>query len=187
MIYRAFSEINRHNYPYQMTSRIVKYQLFVINIKNLLGALYLISINLFLILTSKLVSLTRETARTLNTFFSAAGHVITGNLKVISDSRIRSVIAKGPVYRFPMQIDFQKCRDKIASSLNEFSNRWCKREHIEYNKRKYGKRSLCLSTLNVWKLNILKIIDRRFSFYSQNTNMSPRKPNISYLFLKSGM
>ena len=35
---------------------------------NLLGALYLISINLFLILISKLVSLTLELARTLNMF-----------------------------------------------------------------------------------------------------------------------
>ena len=28
--------------------------------------------------------------------YPAAGHVITGNLKIISDSRIRSIIAKGP-------------------------------------------------------------------------------------------
>ena len=31
-----------------------------------------------------------------------AGHVITGNLKIISDSRIRSIIAKGPKYRVPV-------------------------------------------------------------------------------------
>ena len=39
-----------------------------INIINLLGALYLISINLFLILISKLIPLTLERARTLNMF-----------------------------------------------------------------------------------------------------------------------
>ena len=32
MIYRAFSEINRYNHPYQIILRIVKYQSFVINI-----------------------------------------------------------------------------------------------------------------------------------------------------------
>ena len=37
------------------------------------------------------------------------------------------------------------------------------------------------------KLNIFKIIDRRISFYSQNTNMLPRKPKISYRYLKSGI
>ena len=68
LIYRVFSEINWYNHPYQIISRIMKYQSFVINIINLLGALYLISINLFLILISKLVTLTPETARTLNMF-----------------------------------------------------------------------------------------------------------------------
>ena len=70
-----------------------------------------------------------------------------------------------------MQIDFQKCREKIAGSLNEFCNRWCKREHVECD------------ALKDWKLNIFKIIDRRISFYSQNTNMLPRKPKISYRYL----
>ena len=49
-------------------SRIVKYQSFVIDIINLLGGLYLISIKLFRILISKLVPLTPETVRTLNMF-----------------------------------------------------------------------------------------------------------------------
>ena len=38
--------------------------------------------------------------------------------------------------------------------------------------------------LKDWKLNIFKIIDRRNSFYSQNTNMFPRKPKICYRYLK---
>ena len=63
-----------------------------------------------------------------------------------------------------MHIDFQKCREKIAASLNAFCNRGRKREHIECDALKY------------WKLNIFNIIDRRISFYSQNTNMLPCKP-----------
>ena len=61
-----------------------------------------------------------------------------------------------------MQIDIQKCREKIAGSLNEFCNLWCKLEHVECD------------ALKDWKLNIFKIVDRRISFYSQNTNMLPR-------------
>ena len=74
-----------------------------------------------------------------------------------------------------MHIDFQKCREKIAASLNEYCNRWCKREHVGCD------------ALKDWKLNIFKIIDRRISFYSQNTNMLPRKSKISYGYLKSGI
>ena len=108
--------------------------------------------------------------------YPAAGHVIAGSLKIISDSRIRSIIAKGPTYRFPVQIDFQKCREKkIVASLNEFYNSWCKRAHVESD------------ALRDWKLNIFRIIDQGISFYSQNTNMLPRKPKISYRYLKSGI
>ena len=31
--------------------------------------------------------------------YQPAGHILTGNLKIITDSRIRSVISKGPKYR----------------------------------------------------------------------------------------
>ena len=41
--------------------------------------------------------------------------------------------------------------------------------------------------LKDWKLNIFKIIDRHSSFYSQNTNMLPRKPKVMYRYLKLGI
>ena len=34
---------------------------------------------------------------------------------------------------------------------------------------------------------VKRLIDRRISFYSKNTDMLPRKPKISYLYLKSGI
>ena len=58
---------------------------------------------------------------------------MTGNLKIISDSRIRYIVSKGPKYRFPSRIDFKKCREEIASALHDFGNRWCKREYGEPN------------------------------------------------------
>ena len=58
-------------------------------------------------------------------------HVITGNLNVIPDARVRNSISKGPKYRFPSKIDFSKCRREIAASLNDFSNRLCKWENVE--------------------------------------------------------
>ena len=54
-----------------------------------------------------------------------AWHVITGNLNVIPDSRIHSIIPKGPKYRFSSNIDFPKCRREIAASLNDLSTRLC--------------------------------------------------------------
>ena len=45
--------------------------------------------------------------------------MITGNLYVIPDSRIRYISSKGPKYRFPSNINFPKCRREIAASLND--------------------------------------------------------------------
>ena len=73
----------------------------------------------------------------------------TRDLKIINDSRIRSIICKGPKYRFPVPIDFKSCRDEITGALQEFCNRCCKREHVESN------------ALNSWKLNIFEITDGR--------------------------
>ena len=70
---------------------------------------------------------------------------MTGNLKIISDSRIRYIVSKGPKYRFPSRIDFKKCREEIASAFNDFGNRWCKREYVEPD------------ALKEWKVSIFKI------------------------------
>ena len=47
--------------------------------------------------------------------------MITGNLNVTTDARIRSIISKGPKYRFPSDIDFPKFRREIAASLNAYT------------------------------------------------------------------
>ena len=68
--------------------------------------------------------------------YQPAGHIVTGYLNIIIDLRIRSVtcISKGLKYRSPAHIDFNKCRETIATSaLNDYCTRWCKREHVETN------------------------------------------------------
>ena len=57
--------------------------------------------------------------------------MITDNLYVIPDARVRNIISEGPKYRFPSNIEFPKCRRGISASLNDFSNRLCKRVNAE--------------------------------------------------------
>ena len=96
-------------------------------------------------------------------------------MKIITDLRIRSVISKGPKYRFLANIDFNKCRETVASALNDYSTRWCIREHVESN------------ALNNGKLKIFKIIDERVLFYSNDLNLLPPKPKLSFRYLKQGI
>ena len=85
------------------------------------------------------------------------------------------VISKGPKYRFPSNIDFPKCHREIAASLNDLSNRWCKRENAEPD------------ALKEWKINIFKIIDTHISFYSCKTHLLSSKPKSSFRHLKRGI
>ena len=64
---------------------------------------------------------------------------------------------------------------EIAASLNDFCNRWCKRENVEPD------------ALKEWKINIFKIIDTRISFYCRNTHLLPPKPKSSFRHLKRGI
>ena len=90
-------------------------------------------------------------------------------------SGFRYIVSKGPKYRFPSRIDFKKCREEIASALNDFGNRWCKREYVEPD------------ALKEWKVSIFKIVDQRIKFYSQNTNLLPPKPKSTFRHLKQGI
>ena len=74
-----------------------------------------------------------------------------------------------------MPIDFKSCCEEIAGTLQEFCNRWCKREHVESN------------ALNSWKINVLKIIDGRISFYCKNLDLLPPKPKFTFRHLKKGI
>ena len=59
-----------------------------------------------------------------------------------------------------LNIDFSLiCRREITASLNDFSNRWCKRDNVEPD------------ALKEWKINIFKTVDTRISFYSHNTHL----------------
>ena len=83
--------------------------------------------------------------------------------------------SKGPKYRFSSNIDFPTCHREISASLNDFKNRWCKRENVEPD------------ALKEWKINIFKMIDTRISFYSRYTHLLPPKPKSSFRHLKRGI
>ena len=59
--------------------------------------------------------------------------------------------------------------------MNDFGNRWCKREGVEDN------------ALKEWKRSIFTIVDKRIKFYSQTTNFLPLKPKSSFRHLKQGI
>ena len=47
------------------------------------------------------------------------GHIVTGDLRIIRNEKLRKLISKGPNYREPKTINWKKCRDGIAEGLAE--------------------------------------------------------------------
>ena len=104
--------------------------------------------------------------------------MITGNLNVIPDSRIRNIISKGPKYRLPSNIDIPKCRRKIAASLNDFGYCWCKRENVEPDALK-GRLTLLKLLILVFHFALVIHI-----FYPLNLNLLFRILNeVSRIFI----
>ena len=64
--------------------------------------------------------------------------IVTGNFKIMSDSRNHKTVSKCLKYRFSLYKNFDKCREEIASPLNDFTDRWCKREGVEDGALKIG-------------------------------------------------
>ena len=60
----------------------------------------------------------------------AAGHVVAGGLRVVSDSRVRCMVSGGPECGFPSRVGFGECGEEVASALSGFGGRWCGREYV---------------------------------------------------------
>lgn len=107
--------------------------------------------------------------------YQPAGHVVTGDLKCISDKNLRSLFRKGPKYRLPSRIDFDKCRDIVDEALQSYCKRWCKRENVGAH------------ALNDWKNQILEIIDIRINNFKEHPHLYKESPKYSFRSLKRKM
>ena len=107
--------------------------------------------------------------------YTPSGHIITGNFDIITDKRIRNLFTKGPKYRLPSSIDFDKCKVEIAEALDLFCKQWCGREGADSN------------SLSEWKKQILNIMNTRIKFYNSNPTLLPPRPRLSINFLRKGI
>ena len=48
------------------------------------------------------------------------GHIVTGDLRIVGNGKLRKLFVKGPNYREPSIIDFEKAEESITTGINEF-------------------------------------------------------------------
>ena len=79
------------------------------------------------------------------------GHVIIGDLSIIPNFKLRDLIAKGPKYRQPCKVDWDKNLLLLCEAVDQYALQWAKREIIE------------LSLLSSWKEMVKRQIEERIS------------------------
>ena len=84
------------------------------------------------------------------------GHVITGDLSIIPNSKLRDLIAKGPKYREPCKVDWDKNLSLLCEAVDQYALQWTKQEMVE------------LSVLSSWKEMVKGQIEERISKLKQN-------------------
>ena len=92
------------------------------------------------------------------------GHVMTGDLNIIKDQKLRTLVSKGPKYREPKSIDWNKARESIYAGVNLCASTWC---------HKHNKNEVLLKD---WVNSVMELVDQRITFLQsqdQNKNQSP--------------
>ena len=74
------------------------------------------------------------------------GHVITGNLMVIENVKLRELVAKGPKYREPNKINWKSTETVVLDSTDLYAEQWSKRKQVD------------LKYLSEWKDQIQKLV-----------------------------
>ena len=59
------------------------------------------------------------------------GHVITGDLRVIENAKLRELVAKGPKYREPSRVNWKATETMLLESIDLYAKNWSKREQVE--------------------------------------------------------
>ena len=84
------------------------------------------------------------------------GHVITGDLSIIPNSKLRGLIAKGPKYREPCKVDWDKNLSLLCEAVDQYALQWAKQEMVE------------LLVLSSWKEMVKGQIEERISKLKKN-------------------
>ena len=91
------------------------------------------------------------------------GHIITGDLRIVENSKLRKLLTKGPNFREPKTVNYTKCMNTIKTSLETF---------ISSMANKFG---FDESELLAWKDKVLSELNHKVHRLKQHKH--PKKTN----------
>ena len=91
------------------------------------------------------------------------GHIVTGNLHIINNKRLRGLFRKGPNYREKETLNWKKAFDSLKEDINSFIEKWsskiCKPKEYFYE----------------WKIKLLELIQTRGKSLKKKIKCRPVK------------
>ena len=77
------------------------------------------------------------------------GHIVTGDLQIVDNIKLRNLFKKGPNYREPKFINWSKTKEFLKEDINMFITKWS------------GKNGIAESCLQEWKNQIMQSIEKK--------------------------
>ena len=74
--------------------------------------------------------------------YESCGHVVTGDLSIIKDVKLRNLISKGPTYREQNNIDWRVKLKNCKAAVSRYAKKWAKRQvwtdvYLETGRKRY--------------------------------------------------
>ena len=91
-------------------------------------------------------------------------HVVTGDLRFVTNDKLRNLLSKGPNYRESRTMNFNKCKEAIESALSSCA------ENLS------AKYELNPEQLKPWKEKIMQLVDSKIQVLRPKITISPTKP-----------
>ena len=93
-------------------------------------------------------------------------HVVTGELGIINNKRLRKLFSKGPNFREKQTIDWKKTYSSLKKDVNDNVKRWSK------------KMKIAIDYFNEWKNTVLQKIKQEISQLRKKINTRPVKKTL---------
>ena len=94
--------------------------------------------------------------------YNETGHVITGNLDIVNNEKLKKLLSKGPKFREPPAFTWRQNFKIIMDSVEEYARGWAKREEED------------LDSLSEWIKQIRSLVRSRIFKLQGSMNTSPK-------------
>ena len=93
-------------------------------------------------------------------------HVLTGDLRIVGNSKLRKLLSKGPNFREPRSINYKKCLETIKTSLDTCIDSLSTKTNLPTN------------SFDDWKLNIISHVEIKISKLKTKNHLINTKKSI---------